>query len=329
MPTRIPDFGATAEVALTILVDNHADLLVPATATVKRFTDTPLLAEHGFAALIDLPTAGTRILWDAGHTPIALPENLKRMKIDPTSIQQIALSHGHGDHTAALTELLKALNLKPEAREWQANAAPEAIRTWATGRRLPIIAHPAAFRERWKLNEDGTRVGPYPPPPRAEWEALGAQVILADAPYALAPGCWTTGTIPRASFETAGIAPTMGFRDGDTFARDYIEDDQAIVINLKDKGLIVLSGCAHAGIVNTVNYARAISGVERVLAVIGGFHLASAQAGDLARTVAAIRQLDPSVIAPTHCSGLAATAEFARQMPDAFTQAVVGTTFLF
>ncbi len=98
------DFGETSDVAVTVLVDNRADLLVKPTDGVKYFMDRPLLAEHGFAALIHLKNADIRILWDAGITRISLLENMRRMEIDPSAVDKIVLSHGHPDHTGAMTD---------------------------------------------------------------------------------------------------------------------------------------------------------------------------------------------------------------------------------
>jgi 7,8-dihydropterin-6-yl-methyl-4-(beta-D-ribofuranosyl)aminobenzene 5'-phosphate synthase len=121
----------------------------------------------------------------------------------------------------------------------------------------------------------------------------------------------------------------MRYRQGENFLPHDIEDDQAIVIHLQNKGLVVLSGCAHAGILNTIEYARQISGVEWVHAVLGGFHLAAAREDERRRTVDAIEALQPGMVVPTHCSGLLAAAEIAQRMPQAFVQGAVGTTFLF
>ena len=322
-------FGETSDVTITVLVDNRADLLVRSSAAVKYFTDESLLAEHGFAALVDLRAAGIRILWDAGGTRIALMENLRRMEIDPATITAIALSHGHFDHTAAVTEVLQAMDLKPKSKKWEPGAPMEEMRRWAEGRRVPLITHPTAFRERWHLSRDGSRKGPTPPPPRAEWEALGAQVITTEGPYELGAGCWTTGPVPRASFENSGVSPSMIYRDGDAFRRDVVEEDQAIVLNVRDKGLVVLGGCAHSGIVNTVNRARELSGVGRVWAIVGGFHLAHAADEDLERTIEAVKSYEPVLIVPSHCTGFRATCQFAAQIPHAFMPNVVGAKYLF
>ena len=347
--TKIVDFGQVQSVAITVLVDNRADLIVKSTDAVRRYTDEPLLAEHGFAALIELDGpyeeggkgekgkgeraderhAGMRILWDAGMTRVALMENMRRMRIDPATISKIALSHGHGDHTAAVTEVVEAAAVRPEPRKWEAGATLDEIRAWVSGRRVPVVAHPAVFRERWGIGKDGSRYGPLLPPPRAAWEAAGAEVILCEGPYPLGPGCWTTGFVPRLSFEGAGRSSTRAYREGDAFLQDDLEDDQAIAIHVAGKGLIVLAGCAHAGIVNTVRHAQAISGVERVWAILGGFHLAPAEDEEIARTIDAIVEIGPAMVVPAHCTGFKAICEFARRMPEQFVPGVVGTTYLF
>jgi 7,8-dihydropterin-6-yl-methyl-4-(beta-D-ribofuranosyl)aminobenzene 5'-phosphate synthase len=135
--------------------------------------------------------------------------------------------------------------------------------------------------------------------------------------------------VPRRSFEKAGTPKSLAHRQGKEFKRDFLQDDQSIVINVKDKGLVVLTGCAHAGVVNTVNYAREISGVDRVWAILGGFHLGRAKEEEIERTIDAITALNPMVISPSHCTGFPAIARFASRMPEAFVLGVVGTKFLF
>lgn len=323
------DFGTTGDVDLTILVDNRTDLIVESTETIKRFTDKPLLAEHGFSALIDMKTIGVRILWDAGVTKIALKENMRRLEIDPTTIRKIALSHGHNDHTASVSEILSIMDIFPAPRTWEPDISEDDILASIDSRRIPLIAHPAAFRERWGFRDDGSKFGPVLPPPKDQWAALGAKIVLSDGPHKMESGCWTTGTIPRVSFENSGISKKIYYREGDIFHRDEIDDDQAIVLNIKHKGLVVLSGCAHAGIINTVNYARQISGVNRVLAIIGGFHLARASEKDVQQTIDALIDLGPELVVPSHCTGFYAMSQIANQMPEAFALGLVGTKYLF
>jgi 7,8-dihydropterin-6-yl-methyl-4-(beta-D-ribofuranosyl)aminobenzene 5'-phosphate synthase len=322
-------FGETQNVEVTVLVDNRADLMVTSTDTVKRYTDEPLLAEHGFSALIKLKDADVTILWDAGISSTALMENVERMKIDLTTVAKIALSHGHRDHYAAMTDVLQRIAGRPSRREWDQNVTAEEIRSWMKSLQVPLIAHPAAFRERWKIDDEGgKRYGP-DIVPRAEWEAAGADVILSEGPYQLGPGCWTTGAIPRLSFERAGTPSSIAYREGDEFIRDYLDDDQSIVINIKGKGLVIVTGCAHSGIVNTVHYAREISGVDKVWAVLGGFHLGRATDEDIQRTIGEIKKLKPALVAPSHCTGFKAISQFAHHMPDAFVLGVVGTRYRF
>jgi 7,8-dihydropterin-6-yl-methyl-4-(beta-D-ribofuranosyl)aminobenzene 5'-phosphate synthase len=325
---RIEDLSVAQSVEVTVLVDNSADLMVRSTETVKRFTKEPLLAEHGFAALIDLEEAGVRILWDAGISQMALLDNAERMEIDLTTVDKIALSHGHRDHFAAMTNVIGRVARKPEPREWAKDALVDEIRTWAKGHKVPLIAHPAAFRERWGIAKDGKKYGPHNVP-REEWEAAGAEIVLSEGPHRLGPGCWTTGAIPRKSFEQAGMPSSLAYREGHEFIRDSLDDDQAIVIHVRDKGLVVLTGCAHSGVVNTIRYAREISGVDRVFAILGGFHLGRAKENEIERTIDEIVSMMPEMVVPSHCTGFRATARFAERMPDQFVQGIVGTKYLF
>lgn len=322
-------FGAVPSVNITILADNLADMLARSTDEVKRFADGPLIAEHGFSALIELPESDSRILWDVGASASTVLENLRRMEIDPAPIDAIALSHGHGDHVGGLSEILRLLGRSPKARMFPAGTTDQELVRDARPATIPVIAHPAAFRERWGFLKDGRRYGPIQETNRGEWEALGAAVVESKGPYRIADGCWVTGYVPRESFETAGRPERMRFRDGDRFAADDLEEDQSIVLHVEGKGLVVVAGCAHAGIVNTVRYARSISGVERVHAVLGGFHLGRATEKDIERTVDAIAEMRPAMVVPSHCTGFAAMCRFAEQMPDAFVLGTVGTTYRF
>jgi 7,8-dihydropterin-6-yl-methyl-4-(beta-D-ribofuranosyl)aminobenzene 5'-phosphate synthase len=227
-----------------------------------------------------------------------------------------------------MTEVIGSIcDRKP--RKWDKGVTGAEIERWMGERRVPLVAHPAAFRERWGIGKDGTKYGPMVASPRAEWEAAGAEIVLSEGPYELGPGCWTTGAIPRLSYEKAGIPKSVMYREGVEFYRDEVEDDQALVLNIASKGLVVLAGCAHSGIVNTVRHAQTISGVNTVWAILGGFHLAAAEEAEVQRTVDEIKAMEPSVVVPTHCTGFKAISEFAREMPDQFVLGVVGTTYLF
>ena len=323
------EFGQVNQASLTVLVENKADLIVESTDQVKYFTDKPLLAEHGYSVLVELNGSEDKILWDAGVSKIALIENIKRMELDISKIKMIALSHGHSDHYMAMTEILTSLDVLSEGKEWGKSITEKEVEAWLAGLRIPLVAHPAAYRERWWKKDDGTLAGPFLPPPVEEWKAAGAEIILSEEPYPLAPGCWTTGYVPRNSFEYSGRSDQRRFRQGAEILPDDLEDDQAIVIHVKKKGLVVLSGCAHSGIVNTVEHAREISGVERVHAVIGGFHLAGADEDELSQTIKYFKEIQPNLVVPGHCTGLKAICLFSREFPEQFVEGVVGTTYLF
>ncbi len=322
------DLGVAEKVSLTVLVDNKADLIVESSETVKYFTEKPLLAEHGFSVLIQIDESDKKILWDAGVSKVALIENMHRMKLDVHTISKIALSHGHSDHFEAMTALLNEMDLSPEEKEWGKTISQEEINAWISINQIPLIIHPAALRERWWRKDDGTFVGPFLPPPWQEWEAAGARIILSEEPYQIAPGCWTTGYIPRKSFETAGRPTQMFYRSGADLIPDDLDEDQALVFNVKGKGLIVLSGCAHSGIVNTINFAKEFTGISTVYAIIGGFHLARTNGDEIRKTIDLIKSIKPTYIIPSHCTGFQAISQFAKEMPDQFIEGVVGTTYI-
>jgi 7,8-dihydropterin-6-yl-methyl-4-(beta-D-ribofuranosyl)aminobenzene 5'-phosphate synthase len=321
--------GSVDHASLTVLVDNKADLIVESSEQVKYFTDEPLLAEHGFSVLIQPEDSDRKILWDAGGSKVALKENMSRMKLDSATIAKIALSHGHSDHYAALTGLIIDMELLPEDKEWDAPVNTNEIEKWLEISRVPIVAHPAAFRERWWEKDDGTMVGPFLPPSAQELEAAGAKLVLSEDPYKLGPGCWTTGFIPRNSFENSGRSKQARYRVGADLIPDDIEDDQAIVINVEGKGLIVLAGCAHSGIINTINHAKNFFEIDSIYAVMGGFHLARANDDEIEQTIGFMRDIDPTFIIPSHCTGFNAISRFAQEFPDQFIEGIVGTTYFF
>ena len=323
------DFGSVPSLEVTILVDSIAGMLAKSTDDVKRFTAGPLIAEPGFAALIDLPSEALRILWDAGASSSAVLENLRRMEIEPASIDAIALSHGHWDHVAGLSEILRAIRLPQELKMFPAGTTDEDLVDYARPKTVPLIVHPAVFRERWSFLKDGRRRGPMNPTNRTEWEALGAEIVESEAPHRMTDGCWTTGYVPRESFETEGRSPDrLRYRQGGSFLADDTDEDQSIVVHVEGKGLVIVSGCAHSGIVNTVQYAGRIAGIETVHAVLGGFHLGRSSEAEVTRTVDAIAKMEPKLVVPSHCTGFDAMCRFAERLPNAFVLGTVGTRYI-
>ncbi len=220
------------------------------------------------------------------------------------SVETIVLSHGHYDHFAGLVPFLARMQ-----------------------RKMPLIVHPGAFVER------RIKVGPdfYVPMPafkEADMEKAGAILDKrAEASTIAADLILLTGQVKRVTaFETG--SPGLEARIDDQWVQDPFEDDQGLVFNLKDQGLVVIGGCSHSGIINIIKHAISITGVSRVHAVMGGFHLAGPSEEKIEPTIEAMQAIDPDIIVPMHCTGWKATNRFAAVMPDKFILNSVGTTYL-
>jgi 7,8-dihydropterin-6-yl-methyl-4-(beta-D-ribofuranosyl)aminobenzene 5'-phosphate synthase len=264
-------------------------------------------AEHGFSMLIRVfnETNPTTILFDAGNSSDGAVKNAEYMGLNLNEVECVALSHGHYDHTGGLLQALKAIG-KAE---------------------LPLIVHEDMFFARGTANANGT-VRKYPLFP-TEAQLKPARTVKTRQPLLIA-GDMTcvTGEIPReTSFET-GYAQHKAFTEGAWQPDPWIRDDRAIAINVKGKGLVVVSGCAHAGIINTVQYAQQITGVTSVYAVIGGFHLAGKTFEKrIEPSVEELKRINPVLVVPSHCTGWRAMCAFAEAFPEAFVWNSVGTLY--
>jgi 7,8-dihydropterin-6-yl-methyl-4-(beta-D-ribofuranosyl)aminobenzene 5'-phosphate synthase len=313
-------------VHITTLMDNSCDALLPDEGLVRRWglsgTAAPLpvipaelaenglsvdflRAEHGFSALIETQVAGhrRRILFDTGITPDGLVGNLDRLGIDPSTFEAIVFSHGHFDHVMGLNGLARRLG-----------------RT-----NLPILLHPDFWLRRRIVGPD--RTFDLPTPSRAAIEGAGFDVMEQQQPSFLLDGrLLVTGEVDRTTaFETGMPAAHQAYRGVGWQPDRVVHDDQAVVLHVRDKGLVVLTGCGHAGIVNIVRYARRLTGAARVHAVLGGFHLRD---GDIIpATVAALAEESPSVVVPAHCTSWKALQALAAGLPDSFRPNAVGSRF--
>jgi 7,8-dihydropterin-6-yl-methyl-4-(beta-D-ribofuranosyl)aminobenzene 5'-phosphate synthase len=313
-------------VDVTVLVDNQVDLLLLDKGPAKRpvlsdrtprmpaafleggaTIDAPL-AEHGFSALINVKKAGTehRVLLDAGITPNGLAENMRRLSVSPKGIEAIVLSHGHFDHTTGMDGLARALGKT----------------------NLPVIIHPEFWTQR-RVAIPGREPLELPSTSKSALRGAGFEIIEERQPSFLLDGSLLiTGEVDRTTDFEKGFPIHQAFRDGGWQPDPLILDDQAAVLHVRDKGLVVLTGCGHAGIVNIVRYARKLTGVDSVYAVIGGFHLSSPLFEPLVpATCAALVEMAPRVVVPLHCAGLAAQLALAAALPDAFIQNSVGTRY--
>jgi 7,8-dihydropterin-6-yl-methyl-4-(beta-D-ribofuranosyl)aminobenzene 5'-phosphate synthase len=237
-------------------------------------------------------------------------KNLHSLGIDLSRIDALALSHGHFDHWAALPAILE--RGRPAVR-----------------RGTPFYVGREAFLRRFARpagQGDPVDLGVLD---RDSLSATGeVRIVEIVKPTEVVPGAYTTGHINRVTSYEHVSAGFMVERDG-RLEQDRFEGEQALVFAVKGKGLVVLSGCAHAGIVNSTLRARELTGIEDIHALIGGFHLVGAPVETIEATVADVRAFSPDYVVPTHCTGFEATARFREAMPDQFLLNTAGTTYTF
>src|SRR3954469_23197833 len=245
---------------VTTLVDNVSDILLVDEGPAKRApftlatTENVLRAEHGFSCLVAI-TKGprtTRVLFDAGITPDGMIENMRRLDLAPGDIDIVVLSHGHWDHTTGMSGLAKALGRAE----------------------LPVLIHPEFWSQR-RIAIQGREPIELPTTSRAALEGAGFEVIEQARPSFLLDGSLlVTGEVDRTTDFERGASPAhQAYGEGGWQPDPLILDDQAIVARVRGRGLVVLTGCGHSGIVNILRHVRRLTREPRVHAVIGGFHL--------------------------------------------------------
>lgn len=326
--TEQTTLNAVDRVEILTVIDNVMDVLLRSTDVAKRmeaggrerlpFVEAPLLetgraadapvAEHGLSFLVSVAQGDGRrtVLFDTGSSVNALVHNLRVLDVDATEIETIVFSHGHFDHTIGLNGLAQRLQPLP-----------------------PLVVHPDFWlRRRVAL----PKREPYELPTTSEEKvrAAGFPVIESREPSSLLDdSLLVTGEIERTTEFEQGLAVHQALRDGEWQPDPFIYDDQALVANVRGKGLVVITGCGHAGVINTVRYARKLTGVDQVYAVLGGFHLAPpAFEPNIWPTVEALAEFGPQVVVPAHCTGWRATHALAAAFPDAFIPGSVGTRYI-
>lgn len=271
-----------------------------------------LMGDAGFAALVDVyydDLSSTRLLFDTGEGTPALAHNIEQMEIDLSTVDQIILSHGHWDHIGGLMDMITKI-----------------------GRKIPILLHPYALEPKIVTDKKGNEhnLGI-----RNNYSAdelnEAADVIYQTKPYEISDGIWTTGEIPRKNdFEklTGMLTKTHTIRDGRT-TPDLLQDDLSLIFQLKDDSVIILAGCCHAGIVNTMNHVSHITGSSNIIAVVGGLHLHDASNERLEKTVEHLKCYNFTQLSPCHCTGLRGQAALMYAFKDVFKEVSVGSLLKF
>lgn len=324
-PPVVFDLEPVDSVTVTSLMDNVTDFFMPdqgpahraVKAGGRRAVSTmadgwgldALLAEHGFSVLVTVVKGGTehRILFDAGTSPDGVVENMRRLEIDPSGIEAIVCSHGHFDHTTGLDGLIRRM-----------------------GRvNLPVLIHPHFWRRR-RVAIPGRDPQEIPTTSRRALTDAGFEIVEEGHPsFLFGRSVLITGEVARTTGYEPGFPPQQAWLDGRWAPDPLVLDDQALIVDVKDKGLLVITGCGHAGVINICRYARRLTGDRPLHAVMGGLHLNGPVFEPLIpRVLDDLAELDPKVIVPAHCTGWRAQHALSRRFGEAFVPNSVGTRFV-
>jgi len=311
------------EVRVTVLVDNAVDSLAQDRGPVHRArlraarpvasalfregaTIGGLVAEHGFSALVTVRRDGRShtVLFDAGVSPSGMAANMERLEVDPSAIEAVVLSHGHFDHVGGLDGLRR---LRPGG--------------------LPIVVHPALWTKR-RVALPGAEPVELPTLSRSSLEGEGFAVVEDRRPSLLLDGALlVTGEVRRTTPFERGMPYHEAFDHGRWVPDPLIADDQALVVHLRGAGLVVVTGCGHAGAVNIVQGAQRLTGVRRLHGLLGGLHLTGGAFEPVIEpTVSALADYDPAVVVPGHCTGSLAQHRLATVLGERVVPILVGTT---
>lgn len=258
-----------------------------------------LLGEHGFSALVEAD--GFRLLFDTGAGRAIIP-NTQSLGLDLSQVNAVVVSHGHYDHTGGLPPVLSRMD------------------------DVPVYLGTEAWAAKFALLPDGSERWIGMPAARDELEKSGAKFETVEGPRELHPGVILTGPIPRTT-DFEAVEPILRVKKGEELVQDQVSEDQALILK-GEEGITVLTGCAHAGVVNTLTYAMQLTGASRVHGLIGGFHLLFASEERLDKTVAFFRQAGLKMLAPCHCTGFRALAELHRRVGELMVPVGSGSVFL-
>lgn len=255
------------------------------------------LGEHGFAALIE-QSDGEPLLFDTGQG-LTLLHNAARMNKALAAVNKVVLSHGHYDHSGGLLPLLQATGGKE------------------------VFAHDAIFSPRHRIKDNGESYAIGIPFAKSVYEEAGAQFNLSRSFREITPNIMLTGEVPRVTAFEKGDQGL--YCDCVGQVPDTTLDDQSLIIDTK-KGLVLLLGCCHAGLVNTLEHIANLLGRRTLYALIGGTHLGFCGQEQLDKSIAVLKKTGIRKLAVSHCTGFAAATRLARELPEVFQVAMVGYT---
>jgi 7,8-dihydropterin-6-yl-methyl-4-(beta-D-ribofuranosyl)aminobenzene 5'-phosphate synthase len=268
--------------------------------------DSRLLGQWGFSAFIEVVDHNRdahHIVFDTGSKKQALLFNIKALKIDLSSLEFLVLSHGHYDHTSATVELVKK-----------------------SQRKVKVLVHPFTFLPRFKIRKKRREYFRIPKGEReADIKESGAQIVATTRPREIIPGIITSGEIKRTNRFEKITWKAMTIIEGKQ-AQDKVPEDQALFINIKEHGLLAIVGCAHAGIINTLDHALMVTGVKKLYGFIGGTHLIQPKEHRLNKTIKRLKDYDLKLMAPSHCTGHKSMIALNQTFPDAFVLNYAGRT---
>jgi 7,8-dihydropterin-6-yl-methyl-4-(beta-D-ribofuranosyl)aminobenzene 5'-phosphate synthase len=314
-PMETIDITAADSVNITVVIDNYYDSVRRDASIGKTFRTIPgqtIYAEHGLSCVIETAVEGVlgMFMFDYGVSGQALQNNLKVLDIDVSRLQAFSLSHGHFDHWGGLIPFLKTYSGHIKAG-------------------TPLYAGEEAFAHRFSVRPSGDDLHDLGSLDRDKIESSGkVTVIDVREPVEIITGAWFTGDIARTtSYEK--VPPALLVMHGENIEQDDFRGEQAVICNVRGKGLVVISGCAHAGIINTVRHAQKLTGIDKVHAVIGGFHLVNADTEIIWQTIADMQGIAPEYVIPMHCTGFEAVTAFRDAMPEQFVLNTAGTRYSF
>jgi 7,8-dihydropterin-6-yl-methyl-4-(beta-D-ribofuranosyl)aminobenzene 5'-phosphate synthase len=326
-------------VSIRVLVDSSYDTPRAPESKIVKIRRSPLMSASNYRkvlhnewglslALESRIGADTRnFMLDYGYTPEALMGNMEVIGVDPSKVQALIMSHGHFDHFGGLVDFVKA----------NRSRLPADLTLYVGGEdnfcnRKTSSGAPGHFTD-WGVLD------------RRDLEALNVRIVKCEQPTVIQGHAFTTGNIARTSFEKVfpqtrvsyhksadGVGCDMPQQDAKAkgeFVHDEHVNEHATCFNVKDRGLVVISSCGHAGIVNSVRQAMEVSGVRKVHAVMGGFHLFPAPDDYLRRTVSELKNMGTDVLIPLHCSGPGIVQAAREMMPGQIITSTTGTEFTF